>query len=79
MVTKLLQRGADARATDESQRSPLHFTVRKGHVAVTEKLLEYGASPLQEDHLGSAPISIAINNKNDEMSALLLKYTDDTA
>lgn len=76
MVTKLLQRGADARATDESQRSPLHFTVRKGHIAVTEKLLEYGASPLQEDHLGSSPISISLSNKNDEMSCLLLKYID---
>lgn len=58
--------------TDEDSMSALHHSVKKGYRHVAKKLLEGEASPLQEDVDGRTPISMALANKDDLMSALLL-------
>lgn len=76
LVVKLINRGARPNITDDCIRTPLHFAVRKGHLEVSKKLIESGASPLAEDGLGATPLGIAIMNLNDTMSALMLKEMD---
>lgn len=76
-MTKLIQRGASTRSKDEGNRTPLHYAVRKGHIAVAEKLLEFGACPTQSDQLGATPLGVALSNKNDELAGLMLKEIGD--
>jgi tetratricopeptide (TPR) repeat protein len=66
----LLSHGADLRAACSSGDSALHRTVRQGHVAVVQTLLEHGIPVNQKTH-GQTALEIALLDQNDDLVQLL--------
>lgn len=74
LVNILINRGASTSAADSDLRTPLHHAVKRNLKSVAAKLLENDALPHARDKQGTLPLKIAMDNKNDEMCALLLAY-----
>jgi ankyrin repeat protein len=60
--------------TDVRARTPLHLAVSHNHHDATEWLIEAGADINALDHEGRTPMSDAIQNKHDQVAALLRSH-----
>ena len=78
LVSKLLYRGADAAAVDENGQTVLHYATKREFVSVAERLLEFGASATQQDKMDRSPLSIALNNQHDKLTALFISHIDNS-
>ncbi len=56
LVALLLERDADANATDDAGRTPLHWATRYADVGAIEALLDAGADPNAPDNRGRTPL-----------------------
>lgn len=65
--------GADVIATDEKERTPLHYAAENGYGAVARLLLDNGANFLGKDNLGWTPISLAATRGHETVVRLLLE------
>ncbi|XP_053377737.1 uncharacterized protein LOC123529780 isoform X4 [Mercenaria mercenaria] len=74
LVNNLINRGASTSTADSELKTPLHHAVRRNLKGVAAKLLEKDAFPHARDKHGTLPLKIAMDNKNDDMCALLLAY-----
>ena len=70
-VKTLIHRGAQVNPHNVRDEPPLHLAVRRGHVSMTELLLQEGANCAQEWH-GMPPIHIACKDGNFKIMKLLL-------
>ncbi|KAH6949185.1 ankyrin repeat-containing domain protein [Fusarium avenaceum] len=59
MTHHLLSSGARSDTDDTSGGSPLHTTVKAGHVGLAKSLLQYGADPKIMDNSGNTHIEVA--------------------
>ncbi|ELT88017.1 hypothetical protein CAPTEDRAFT_225530 [Capitella teleta] len=68
------QTGARPTSVDSLRRTPLHHAVRRRLLSVCQKLLQHRASPDARDINGVIPFAIALEQQDDDISALLLSY-----
>lgn len=73
MVKYLLDKGADPNKVDNVGKTALIYAVDEGHEKVVKMLLENGANPNIIYNYGTA-LTIASDNNNNRMAALLKKY-----
>jgi hypothetical protein len=75
---QLIHRGGNLNYLDrdESDRSILHKAVDKNFLSVVEMLLEDDFDPLCYDVERHIPLRIAIDNRYDEMAALIVSKLD---
>lgn len=73
MITLLLHRGANPSVKDKNGETPLHFAVMKNMQSVCTKLLEHGAKADALDHKNKMPFTIALENRNDDIAAMLVR------
>ncbi|MCL5102971.1 MAG: ankyrin repeat domain-containing protein [Armatimonadetes bacterium] len=71
-VRRLLERGADANASDRSKITPLHIAAEKGFTAIVERLLSHGANARARDNIGITPLHYAAGRRDKDMVNLLL-------
>ncbi|XP_053377740.1 uncharacterized protein LOC123529761 isoform X2 [Mercenaria mercenaria] len=74
LVNNLINRGASTSAADCELKTPLHHAIIRNLKGVAAKLLDNDAFPNARDKYGTLPLKIAMDNKNDDMCALLLAY-----
>lgn len=62
---------------DKSGRTALHWSAKQGHANICEALLKAGAGPslLMKDSDGKSPLDLAIFEKNDSITKLLLEWS----
>lgn len=73
LVNCLLHRGADPVKSDEKGETSLHFAVKKKLKSVCITLLDYGAKADAEDTYGNTPYTLALQDRNDAIAALLIR------
>jgi ankyrin repeat protein len=72
VVKLLLDHGAEINARDqESSATPLSYAASLGRTEVVELLLARGADPTLKNIRGQSPLDIAVENNQQEVSALL--------
>lgn len=71
----LLQRGALTTASDEGQRSALHWAVARSFLEPTRRLLEESACTVAPDTRGDSAIRLAVKANHDALLALLIRHT----
>lgn len=71
--------GRDVDETDEGGRTPLHFAVAYGHVAVARELLSSGASVDAKEQQGNTPLHYACGYGRAELVNLLVGAGADAA
>jgi hypothetical protein len=74
LVAALLQRGAISTEQDENGRTSVFHAVSRGFTQVLRKLLEANGVAYGQDKYGMTPLKLALEKKNDDMSALLVAY-----
>lgn len=74
---KLLDKGTDPHAKDDSGSTPIHYAAKGRNSEVVELLLEYGADSNVKDGSGSTPIHYAARGGQDKIVQLLLEYWAD--
>jgi len=74
LVRFLLSRGADVNIAGFDGKTPLHRAAYRGNPEMVKALLEGGANPQARDNRGNTPLQIAIDNKQEEVAALLRRY-----
>ena len=52
----------------------LHWTVKRGYLELTAKLLSKGSDPDAVDIVGRTPLYLAIDNKENEIVKVVLNY-----
>lgn len=73
-VNNLLNRGANPSSTDKEQRTALHYAAKRSLRGVCSKLLEKDAIPNMKDKNGVTPLSLALDNANDDIASLIILY-----
>jgi ankyrin repeat protein len=69
-----LEAGADVNAKGDMSCTPLYFAVMTNHVQVAEALLERGADPDAKSELNFSPRTLAADQGDKAMMALLKRY-----
>jgi ankyrin repeat protein len=59
IVRLLIEQGADVKARDESQSTPLHLASSSGILGSVRLLLEHGADVAARDGCGRTPLHLA--------------------
>ncbi|MCA9450404.1 MAG: ankyrin repeat domain-containing protein, partial [Candidatus Omnitrophica bacterium] len=77
MVKYLLERGADCRATNFLDQSPLSFAAQVGNVEALSLLLESGAEVDQAMEDGRTPLFIAVSTGQIEAATRLIEFGAD--
>jgi truncated hemoglobin YjbI len=73
VVRVLVRAGANVNADDGVKRcTALHMAARRGHVEVTEALLDCGANIEARDSLGETPLRRAVNCDKTDVAAFLV-------
>ena len=72
VVVRLIESGADPRASNHSGDTPVHFAARTGDLAVMRLLLASGADPDVRDRQGNSPLHEAAGAGDSAMVELLL-------
>lgn len=72
-VKRAVERGQDVNATDRSGDTPLCHAARKGHLAVSQLLLEIGAAASGAGSQGYTPLHYSATNGYGSLSQLLLE------
>lgn len=75
----LAERGVDVNAPGPHQTPALHWLVRIEELELTGRLLQAGADVDQLNGLGVAALSLAIENRDEDMVQLLLEHGADAA
>merc|ERR1712051_241467 len=65
--------GVNVNASDEQQRTALHFSASKGYSQVVNLLLQYGADPNSKDILGNTALHLAACTNHIQVVTLLLR------
>merc|ERR1719219_1351252 len=73
MMYNLIAKGVNVNASDEQQRTALHFAASKGYSEVVNVLLQYGADPNAKDVLGNTALHLAACTNHIEGVTLLLR------
>merc|ERR1719219_2771531 len=73
MMYNLIAKGVNVNASDEQQRTALHFAASKGYSEVVNVLLQYGADPNAKDVLGNTALHLAACTNHIEVVTLLLR------
>lgn len=73
MMYNLIAKGVNVNASDEQQRTALHFSASKGYSEVVNVLLQYGADPNAKDVLGNTALHLAACTNHIEVVTLLLR------
>ena len=72
-VRRLLERGANVNARDNSQETPLHHAASRGNTEVAALLIEKGADVNARDMNHKTPLHWAASQGNTEVAALLIE------
>lgn len=71
-VEHIIANGVSVHQKDEEERTALSYAADKGHICVTELLLQHGADPESDDRYGLKPLHYATLSDNLEVVQLLL-------
>ncbi len=74
IVELLLDRGADANATDNTDQTSLHLASKNGHDSIVDMLLRRGAKMDAEDCSLQTPLMQAAKSGHDDTVKLLLEH-----
>ncbi|XP_062579307.1 uncharacterized protein LOC134241264 [Saccostrea cucullata] len=74
LINSLLHRGANSSASNKDLWTPLHYAVKKKYKGVCSKLLEHQAWPNARDKKGVMPYTIAFEDVNDDIAAMLITH-----
>ncbi|XP_054717733.1 poly [ADP-ribose] polymerase tankyrase-1-like isoform X2 [Uloborus diversus] len=72
----LLETATDLNSSDCCGRTPLHFTAKKGHLRIIQKLLARGADVRLKDENGRTPLHYAVLYEQEAAAELLLECVD---
>jgi ankyrin repeat protein len=64
MVTLLVNNGAFIDCTDDCRRTPLMISCERDHDAISEFLMDRGASTIKKDSYGDTALHIAVKSKS---------------
>jgi len=73
LMYNLIAKGVNVNASDEQQRTALHFSASKGYSQVVNLLLQYGADPNSKDILGNTALHLAACTNHIQVVTLLLR------
>jgi ankyrin repeat protein len=74
VVRRLLEKGANARASDDSGRTVLHWAAKGGNIEVVRQLLEHRADAMASDKDGQTVLHLAARGGNAEVIRQLLEH-----
>lgn len=77
IVRALLEKGADATATDDAHITPLWFGVVSGNVKIVDLLLKHGATYHEKDVMGASLLLSSASQGRVEMMRYLLAHGAD--
>jgi len=72
----MIVKGANVNAKDINRKTPLHFAASEGNTKVVELLIVNGANVNAMNNGNFTPLSYAIQNRHDDIAALLRPYMD---
>ena len=75
----LLEHGADANITDVNGDAPLHWSVVKGYLNVSQLLIKAGSNINLRNKKGKTPFYSAVANKNQHLITCLLRENADVS
>ena len=76
IVDKLLERGAEKDAANESGNTALHWAAQNGHTEVVLRLLNAGVKPALENTFGRTPLDEAELQGRADLKRVLIEFSE---
>lgn len=73
LLDGIVAEGVDFTVKDKNGRTALHIAVERKLVHIAGQLMENEVPCEEKDLSGKMPVEIALENKDDEMAALIIK------